>query len=60
MTTVPAVIRMALHQHPAESKRRGMDGREGQRDERVEDGTKWVKGEMKEEKAQDSSVQRLY
>jgi len=22
MTTVPAVIRMALHQHPAESKRR--------------------------------------
>lgn len=63
MTTVPAVIRMALHQHPAENDRRErMTGR-GQREregKRAEDGGEWVKGEMKEEKAHNSSVQWLH
>lgn len=40
MTTVPAVIRMALHQHPAESKRReGWEERTRER-EKVE----WSRG----------------
>ncbi len=60
MTTVPAVIRMALHQHPAEIERRGGWAKRAGR-ERISGSEQMragrVKGQMMGEKAHNSSVQ---